>query len=172
MASAVFCCPFKYFSKSRLYHLVDNLPVCATAIYLAQRRGAQSSHRHPQRSRRCPRHPGLLPEGFPCFPAAFLQLSCCFSSGHIALCSNACPQLHPQRSLSTLTAGSWRLQEGGHGAPGMAWPAACPHHGLHTSWPTHNTACPQHGLPPVRPAHNMACPHYGLPPLWPVPIMA
>lgn len=35
MASAVFCCPFKYFSKSGLYHLVDNLPARAAAIHLA-----------------------------------------------------------------------------------------------------------------------------------------
>lgn len=28
MVSAVFCCPFKYFLNRRLYHLVDNLPVC------------------------------------------------------------------------------------------------------------------------------------------------
>lgn len=61
MASAVFCCPFKYFSKSRLYHLVDNLPVCATAIYLAQRRRARSTHRQPRAGRRRPPAPRAAP---------------------------------------------------------------------------------------------------------------
>lgn len=151
MASAVFCCPFKYFSKSRLYHLVDNLPVCATAIYLAQRRGAQSSHRHPQRSRRCPRHPGLLPEGFPCFPAAFLQLSCCFPAASppatlpfAAMPAHSCT--HSAASApSRRAAGSCRRVAMGL----QAW------HGLQ---PVPIMACTHHGLLTTRPAHKMACP--------------
>jgi len=110
MASAVFGCPFKYFSRSRLYHLVDNLPVHATAVYLARRRGARSTHQRretaapvPVPSSHCP--PGSVPgrgaaagpaQGSECCPLSALRplpMGARGASPHKSQSLHSCPAL-------------------------------------------------------------------------------